>query len=154
MNIILILKHILILLVTALVESTYSRKFNNSSELLFIFGDFFQQNKLISIWTIINFYIIFFWTIISSRIFEFFGFLWCKIVIIVLIYYYFLEISYNRTGLLGSELLLILLFFYNWTIILNRTIILFLGLRYFSLYSVFESPEMIQKGRRKYYRFE
>ena len=27
----------------------YSRKFNNSSELLFIFGDFFQQNKLISI---------------------------------------------------------------------------------------------------------
>ena len=77
-----------------------------------------------------------------------------KIRIIVLIYYYFLEISYNRTGLLGSELLLILLFFYNWTIILNRTIILFLGLRYFSLYSIFESPEMIQKGRRKYYRFE
>ena len=29
--------------------SIYSRNFNNSSELLFIFGDFFQQNKLISI---------------------------------------------------------------------------------------------------------
>ena len=57
-------------------RNSYSKNLCNSSDLLLILENFFQQNKLISIWTIINFYIIFFWTIISSRIFGFFGFLW------------------------------------------------------------------------------
>ena len=36
----------------------YSEVSNNSSDLLIIFGNFFQQNRLIMVWIIINFYIV------------------------------------------------------------------------------------------------
>ena len=40
-------------------RATYSEFSNNSSDLLLIFGNFFQQNRLIMVWIIINFYIVF-----------------------------------------------------------------------------------------------